>query len=397
MLTFAKLIQFELRSLLRDPTILLTLFGGILLYSFLYPRPYLAQTPRELPVVLVDEDGTQLSRRLAFMADATPEVHLVAQRNTLDEAKTLLLEGEAKGILYIPRHFYRDIMQGKSVTVSYSADASYFLIYGAIAQSLATVGGTAGAQVKVARLLAQGEGIPAASSQWQATALNAVPVFNPTMGYVDYVVPGVFMLILHQILLMGCGLLGAGQNQRTQSGEVRYWQYTTPWRLLLARTLVVGGAYLLSLLYMLGFCLDAYGIAREASMSQLLLFALPFLLSTLWLGVVLGAAFTRKDLPSQAVLLSSIPIVFLSGFIWPVEMIPAPLNWLALWVPAVFTIQGILRLNQMGADFAQIGAFWWHLWMLAALYGLLAWGMLAYRQRQYRRENQAARRCLAHY
>ncbi|MEI7184859.1 ABC transporter permease [Pectobacterium carotovorum] len=397
MLTFAKLIQFELRSLLRDPTILLTLFGGILLYSFLYPRPYLAQTPRELPVVLVDEDGTQLSRRLAFMADSTPEVHLVAQRNTLDEAKTLLLEGEAKGILYIPRHFYRDIMQGKSVTVSYSADASYFLIYGAIAQSLATVGGTAGAQVKVARLLAQGEGIPAASSQWQATALNAVPVFSPTMGYVDYVVPGVFMLILHQILLMGCGLLGAGQNQRTQSGEVRYWQYATPWRLLLARTLVVGGAYLLSLLYMLGFCLDAYGIAREASMSQLLLFALPFLLSTLWLGVVLGAAFTRKDLPSQAVLLSSIPIVFLSGFIWPVEMIPAPLNWLAQWVPAVFTIQGILRLNQMGADFAQIGAFWWHLWMLAALYGLLAWGMLAYRQRQYRRENQAARRCLAHY
>lgn len=76
---------------------MLTLFGGILLYSFLYPRPYLAQTPRELPVVLVDEDGTQLSRRLAFMADSTPEVRLVAQRNTLDEAKALLLHGEAKG------------------------------------------------------------------------------------------------------------------------------------------------------------------------------------------------------------------------------------------------------------------------------------------------------------
>ncbi len=166
----------------------------------------------------MDEDGTQLSRRLAFMADSTPEVQLVAQRNTLDEAKALLLHGEAKGILYIPRHFYRDIMQGKSVTVSYSADASYFLIYGAIAQSLATVGGTAGAQVKVARLLAQGEGIPAASSQWQATSLNVVPIFNPTMGYVDYVVPGVFMLILQQILLMGCACSVAGQNQRTRSG-----------------------------------------------------------------------------------------------------------------------------------------------------------------------------------
>ncbi len=39
MLTLATLIRFELRSLLRDPTILLTLFGGILLYSFLVSAP----------------------------------------------------------------------------------------------------------------------------------------------------------------------------------------------------------------------------------------------------------------------------------------------------------------------------------------------------------------------
>lgn len=394
MLTFADIIRFELRNLLKDPTILLTLFGGILVYSFLYPRPYLAQTPRELPVVLVNEDGSQLSRRMAFMADATPEVQLVAQRDTLEEAKALLLNGEAKGILYIPRHFYRDVMQGKSVTLSYSADASYFLIYGAIAQSLAAIGGGTGAQIKITRLLAQGDGLPAAHAQWQAMSLNTVPVFNPTMGYIDYVVPGVFMLILHQILLMGCSLLGAGQNQRSQPSNVRYWQYATPWRLLLARTLIIGGAYLLSLLYMLGFCLDAYGVTREATLGQMMLFLLPFLLSTLWLGVLLGATFTRKDLPSQVILLSSIPIAFLSGFIWPVEMIPAPLNWLAQWVPAVSTIQGVLRLNQMGADFAQISPYWWHLWMLAALYGLLACGMLAYRQRQYRRERQAAYRWL---
>lgn len=392
MLTFAKLIRFELRSLLRDPTLLLTLFGGILLYSFLYPRPYLAQTPRELPVVLVDEDASQLSRRLAFMADSTPEIRLVAQRNTLDDAKTLLLQGEAKGILYIPRHFYRDIMQGKSVTVSYSADASYFLIYGAIAQSLATAGATVSAQVKVARLLVQGDGLPAASSQWQAMSLNTVPVFNTTMGYVGYVVPGVFILILHQILLMGCGLLGAGQNQLTGSGKVYYWQYATPVHLLLARTLVIGSIYHFSLLYMLGFCFDVYGITREASMSQLLLFTLPFILSTLFLGVILGGIFTRKDLPAQAVLLSSIPIVFLAGFIWPVEMIPAPLNWIAQWIPAVLTIQGTLRLNQMGADFSQITTLWWHLWVLAGLYGMLAWGVLTYRQRQYRKKIQTARR-----
>ena len=69
--------------------------------------------------------------------------------------------------------------------------------------------GTLAAQVKVARLLSQGEALPQAAMGWNAVALNVLPVFNPTMGYVNYVVPAVFVLILHQVLLMGTGILGA--------------------------------------------------------------------------------------------------------------------------------------------------------------------------------------------
>ena len=47
----------EWRALLADRALLLTLFGGILFYAFLYPLPYAHQVARELPVLLVDEDG----------------------------------------------------------------------------------------------------------------------------------------------------------------------------------------------------------------------------------------------------------------------------------------------------------------------------------------------------
>ena len=62
--------------------------------------------------------------------------------------------------------------------------------------------------MKVARLLSHGEALPQAAMGWNAVALNMLPVFNPTMGYVNYVVPAVFVLILHQVLLMGTGILG---------------------------------------------------------------------------------------------------------------------------------------------------------------------------------------------
>lgn len=390
MLGFFDLLRLELRSLFADRAILLTLFGGILFYSFLYPQPYLKQTPRELPVVLVNEDGSQLSRRLAFMADATPEVKLVDEVASLEEAQRRINAGEARGLLHIPRHFYRDIMLGRTVTLGYAGDSSYFLVYGSIVQGLASAGGTLAAQIKVSRLLAHGEPLPGASQGWSAVSLNLVPVFNPTMGYLNYVVPGVFVLILHQILLMGAALLGSTQNQITVRGGKGYWQLAPTGPLLLARTLVIAVPYFIPITYMLGFCFDAYGIAREASASEVLLFALPFELATLMLGILIGALCTRRDIPSQAILLSSMPLVFVAGFIWPIEMVPEPLVWLSYWLPSTAGMQGMLRLNQMGADFAQVQPLWWRLWGLTLLYGALSWWALHWRKRSLPMTAQAS-------
>ncbi|MGY3945652.1 ABC transporter permease [Aeromonas tecta] len=382
MMGFWDLVRLELRTLLADRAIMLTLFGGVFFYSFLYPQPYLHQLPREEAVVVVNDDGSQFSRQLEFMADATSQVKLVARVASLDEAREWLLTGKASGILHIPRHFYRDLMLGKSVTLSYAGDASYFLVYGTIAEGLAQAGGTLAAQIKVARLLSHGEALPQAAMGWNAVGLNVLPVFNPSMGYVNYVVPAVFVLILHQVLLMGAGILGATQNQRSGRGEQGYWQKVPVLALLLARTLVLGGLFVLPVTYFFGFCFDYYGIARNAEPAELWLLILPFLLATTWLGVVLGALFTRRDLPTQVVLISSLPLVFLAGFIWPIELIPTPLNWLAQWVPSTPAIEGFLRLNQMGADFTQVAPYWWRLWGLALLNGGLACWLLAWRQRQ---------------
>ncbi|PJG59598.1 ABC transporter permease [Aeromonas cavernicola] len=382
MLGFWALVRLELHTLLADRAIMLTLFGGVLFYSFLYPQPYLQQLPREEAVVVVNEDGSQLSRQLEFMADATPQVRLVDRANSLTEARALMLAGSASGILHIPRHFYRDLMQGNSVTLSYGGDASYFLVYGTIAEGLAQASGTLAAQIKVARLLGKGEALPQAAAGWNAVGLNTLPVFNPTMGYVNYVVPAVFVLILYQVLLMGTSILGATQNQRQLGGEQGYWQQAPVLLLLLARTLVIGGLFLLPVSYFLGFCFDYYSITRHADLAELGLFALPFLLATTWLGVVLGALFTRRERPAQVVLLSSMPLVFCAGFIWPQELIPTPITWLAQWAPSTPAIEGFLRLNQMGADVSQVAHYEVQLWGLALCYGLLASLLLRWRQRQ---------------
>ena len=128
-MTLIKLIKMELTAIFTNPVVMLTIFAGVIFYSFLYPLPYAQQTPLEQKVTDVNLDNSQLSRKLERMVDATPQVNIVNRAHSIIEAKQQFLEGEVSGVLLIPDHFYRDLLLGKSPTLSYSGDASYFLVF----------------------------------------------------------------------------------------------------------------------------------------------------------------------------------------------------------------------------------------------------------------------------
>ena len=223
--------RHEWRAIFTNPAILLTVFGGVLLYSFLYPLPYAQQVPRDQEVVVVNLDNSQFSRRLERMVDATPQVRLGRRAYSLEEAQNVLVEQKLAGILVIPENFYRDLLQGTRPTLSFAGDASYFLVYGTVLEGMAAAGNTLAAEVKVRRMIMSGQTLALASEQYSAIRMNLQPVFNPTMGYVNYVIPAIFILILHQTLIMGAGILGGGQNEQPAAGvkapaKLRYVEFS---------------------------------------------------------------------------------------------------------------------------------------------------------------------------
>ncbi len=352
----------ELRSLLADRAVLLTLFGGILFYAWLYPLPYAQQVARSLPILVVDEDNSVLSRRLAFMADATPQLVLVGQAATLREAEARIRQGEARGLLLIPQHFYRDVRLGRSVTLSLAGDGAYYLIYGAIAEGLSSAAATLGALVRIQRLSAEGGG-PMVLQHWSPFSLQMQPVFNPTLGYQQYVVPAVFLFILQQTLLIGLGLRGV--SEREQGLHLRGQGRV---RLLLFMLL-----YLIFFMFYFGPCMAYYGLSRDAQPWQLLAFVLPFFLAAGLLGLLLGGVTARREMVTPMVILSSLPLLFASGFIWPTEMLPGPLQVVMSLLPTMPGINGLLRLNTMGADWSAVNGLWWQLWAQVITYGGLVW------------------------
>ncbi|WP_187992981.1 ABC transporter permease [Vibrio harveyi] len=367
-MTLWQLIKTELRSVMTNPVVVLTVFGGVVFYSFLYPLPYAQQTPREQPIAIVNLDGSQTSLTLERMVDATPQVEVVTRLHTIADAKQAFLNREITGFLVIPEHFYKDLMLGSSPTLAYAADASYFLVYGTVVEGLAQAGGTLGAQVKVSKMVIDGVPLSMASHDYSAIKLNMKPTFNPTMGYIEYVVPAVFVLILQQTLIMAVGL-----QTGTQRHGRGYWSQVPIGTLLLARTLVFVAIYYLLSAYYFGFSFERLNVNHVANAGELLTLLLPFLLGCCGLGLWLGYLLPRRELVTLVVLVSSMPLIFLAGFIWPVESIPAPLLWFADLSPSTWAIKGFLALNQMGATWQQVAKHWTALWVLTVLWGGVAY------------------------
>ena len=349
---------------------MLTVFGGVLFYSILYPLPYLNQVPTDQQLVVVDHDNSSLSRQLIRHADASAKIKVIAKVGSIDEAKSWIETGRAHGLLVIPADFRRDLILGRGVTLSYGGDASYFLIYSAVAEGLIAAGLDAGKNIQRLGLLAQGSGAQAADKSLDVVKLSSIPAFNPSLGYTPYIVPGLFLLILHQTLLIGTSILGASQWQ--QAG---YWQQVTPLKLICGRMAAFMVIYSLLTSFYVGYCYYWYDVSLQASFSQVALLLLPFLLATTAAGIAFSSLFTRRDLPTQVLLLISMPILFVSGFVWPTALIPESVVAMSQIFPAVPGIMAMLELNQMGASWQSIMPQWLQLWAMVAIYFSFAyWG-----------------------
>ncbi|WP_375749950.1 ABC transporter permease [Vibrio sp. HN007] len=366
-MAFSQLLKHELQAIFSNPIILLTIFGGVFFYSILYPLPYSHQTPREQTVSVVNLDNSAVSRQLERMVDATPQIKIVNRSYSIEEAKQRFLSGEVSGVFVIPRHFYKDLLLGRAPVISYAGDASFFLVYGTIVEGLSKASGTLAAQARVSRLLMEGESVSSASSHHSALSSNLKPTFNPTVGYVDYVVPAVFVLILQQTLIMGVGILGG-----TQKYGYGYWNKKSPLSIITVRTTIFAIIYYVLAMYYMGSSFEFYSIVRLASIEAILFILAPFILASVFIGIVLGAILPRRELVTVVVLLSSMPLIFSAGFIWPTESLPELIVWLSECFPSTLAIQSFLAVNQMGASLSEVIPKIAHLWGLVFCWGLIA-------------------------
>jgi ABC-2 type transport system permease protein len=342
---------------------------GPLIYGLFYPQPYLGQLIRDIPIAIVDDDATDLSRTIIQTLNAHEAIRVAARPNTLAEAQAALARREVFGIVSIPAGTEREVLKGDKARLPAYVDSAYFLLYNRTLQGILEGTGTVTADLISHGARPDGSLYRAALAKSSPVEILNQPLFNPTGGYGSYIVPAAFILILQQTLVMGAATLGGvafeqgGQAARRRRGAAASVIGQAIAHLALA---LPGIAFYLVVLPRL------YGFSSSERVIELLVLAAPFILSVSFLGQFVGSWFKRRETAVLVFIALSLPLFFLVGVAWPVEAIPNVLRTVSVIFPSTSAIDGLVRMNQMGATLHDVAADWARLWILAAVYATLA-------------------------
>ena len=148
--------------------------GYPLIYTFIYSN----EVVRQVPVAVIDQSKSPLSREFLRMWEASPNVKVVAHCNDLGEAQLFMWQKEIYGILEIPADFSKDINRGEQAHVALFCDMGALLNYKALLQATSDVAITLGKEIQV-------ENLPYASRIQQeitASPVEARSVFHDRVG-----------------------------------------------------------------------------------------------------------------------------------------------------------------------------------------------------------------------
>jgi ABC-2 type transport system permease protein len=295
--------------------------------------------------------------------DASGAVKVAFRADTLVDARAALDRGDAFAVVGIPPDAERDVLKGSTVHVPIYADATYLFIFRTTASGIAVAISALSSELAAGGARTDGSLSKATLASASPADVLLQPIFNPVGGYASYIVPAAFVLILQQMLLIGSAMLTViALTQATGSA--------------FATVLGRGVAHLTIFLPALALYFIVlprlYGFSALGQLPQLFALASLFILATSFMGQAVGSWFKHPETPTLIFLGTSLPQLFLTGFSWPREAIPEHVLAAGYIFPSDLAIDGIVRIDQLGASLWEVARDWCGLWILTAIYFMLA-------------------------
>ena len=383
----------ELKQMWHDEGVVIFFIIVPIVYPLLYSWIYNNEVVREVPVVVVDQSHSALSRQFIRMCDASPDVRILSHASDLEEAKTVVKRQEAKGIYYIPGDFETCIYRMQPATISVYCDMSLMLAYKAVFQTAQAVTLDMGAelQTKLSSHYTQRE----EEISVRPLDFDEVPIFNPTGGYGSFILPGVLMLIIQQTLVLGIGLAAGTARERNRYKNLipvsRH--YHGMFRIVAGKGLAYFMIYAVMTAWLVLAVPAIFRFTAIGRWVDLATFLLPYVLACIFFGMVVSCLVRYRENVMLLVVFITVPLLFMSGVSWPQSSIPGFWQGISWLFPSTFGIRGYVRISEMGGTLSDVLPEYQLLWIHTLVYFILA--CLVYRYQIHVARRDARQRLAA--
>lgn len=370
----AFIIAREFRAISTSYAVLLVLMGGIFVYGLLYNYMYAPNVVTKVPVAVVDNSHSSLSRQYIRWLNATPQVEIYAQAIDYHEAQEWMKQGKVQGILYLPYNFEDRVFQGQEAVFSLYATTDAFLYYEALQEASARVMlAINDAYRPDGTVFLPPQGLVAVAMA-KPVNVSGTALYNYTEGYGSYLIPAVMMVIIFQTLLMVIGMVTGDEYQ---TGGIRaYLPFGNGWgtatRIVAGKTFVYCTLYAVFAFFLLGLLPYFFSIPNIGNGGDIVILLIPYLLATSFFGLAASRYFTDSEAPLLMIAFFSVGLIFLSGVSYPLELMPWYWRAVHYIIPAAPGTLAYIKLNSMGGSMADIRPEYITLWIQTLVYFILA-------------------------
>lgn len=359
----------------RDKPLIVIFVVALIAYSLVYSLIYAPEIYIDVKIAVVDEDNTAESRKMARALDASPYIALAESAPSLEAAKEMFLRREVSGIIVIPRDFEKDILRGVKTNFAVYTDASYFLafkqtFFGAIDAMLSENN-----RIEMQRFELVGKSDKEAQFLSDPVRLKSQTLFNRYTGYATFIMPCVLILIMQQTLLIGIGMFSGVWEERKLYPKNYFLNGVPRYRILeiiSGKALLYLGLELILFCYIVFIEYKLFNFPNRASVPELFSFIVPYILSSVFLGITLSPLFRFRETALITYFATSLPLLMLTGISWSENAIPAFLVSFGKLIPSTPAVSGFVRMQTMGASLSDVSGEYTHLWLLCALFFVTA-------------------------
>ncbi|MBI2417509.1 MAG: ABC transporter permease [Ignavibacteriales bacterium] len=331
-------LRREWQIIINDSGLMLILFIAPLFYAALYGSFYVNKTEHDVPVAFIDNDHSASSRSFILKADAHLSI-LVISMNSLDEAMQAVVNEDAHAVVYIEKDFEKHLKQQEPSTVRLYLNNTKFFASNDLNRAVNDVALEMDGTIKQGLFAKAGYSGKAAEILADPIQLEFHNIYNQAETYGDFIIPGLMILILSQVLFISIGQ-NMGKERETGTLIHHHGSRHEAFGALTAKMILYAVVFTLYLILFVLFLIPALGVYPKGNFFQLVGFFILFIVTQSAFAMFVSTFFTTKLSGLIIVSFTTYPILFVSGYVFPHES----MSWYMVWIGQLLPSTPFLKM-----------------------------------------------------